>query len=178
MRVLRNEDTLARSVTSSRDARRCQRDDTPIPISVFDNGQNTVSVDWTDCANQEALIALGDERAKKRGPKRKFHGWVKLSVASARGSNRTVTHTPLRQTQHNLENRFHVDITWPEGLNGDVRTEHLQELVDASEWEASVVSETYHIYSEAAASAFRARSTFSMISAADFVQTNGRGFSL
>ena len=136
MRRLRDEDTLARSVTSSSDARRCRRDDTPIPISVFDNGQNVVSVDWSNRASRADLIALGEERARKRGPNRRFHGWVKLSVASAKRNNRTVTHTPVRETPNNLENRYHVDITLPDGLTGDVRTEHLQELVDASAWEA------------------------------------------
>ena len=136
MRPLRGEDTLARSVTSGSDAKRCRRPSTPIPIWVFDNGKNTVSVDWTNCASREELIALGEERARKRGVNREFHGWVKLSVANAKRSDRTVTHTPLYGTKHSLENRCHVDIALPEGLTGDVRTEHLQELAEASEWEA------------------------------------------
>ena len=139
MTQLQDHHTLARSVTSGDDAKKCRNPETPIPISVFDDPSDVISTDWTDFASQAVLVQLGEERAKKRGQGRKFHGWVRLSVAAARGNGhliRTVYHREVEATPNNLANPFHVDICLPNGVPGDVRTEHLHELVDASEWEA------------------------------------------
>lgn len=136
MRELRNDDTLARSVTSGYDAKRCRSPDAVIPITVFDRPGNEISVDWTDFAEHRELVALGEERARKRGHGRRFHGWVKLSVANARGQDREVRHTPVRETPTSLANPYHVDIYLPRGVPGDVRTAHLQELAECSEWQA------------------------------------------
>lgn len=136
-RPLEGHHTLARSVTSGQDAKICRRA-VVIPILVFDDSSDVISTDWTDIASEGELVELGKERAQKRGVNRKFHGWAMLSVQDAKGSGRTVCHTPMEMTPDSLPNPFHVDIKLRlmNGAPGDIRTQHLQELADAARWES------------------------------------------
>lgn len=125
---------MARSVTGGSDAKSSARRG-QVPISVFDDPNNIISVDWIDPASDEQLIALGEERAKKRGSGRKFHGWASLSVEVARRKKRVVKYAPTEETEQDSANPFHVNIILPSDMTDDIRTEHLQELAKASRWE-------------------------------------------
>ena len=77
---LNPSEKLARAVTSGTDAKVCRKSD-KVPASVFvQEGNWELSVDRIDHMSDTEAVQQGQLIAKKRTPKRTFHGWGLIEV--------------------------------------------------------------------------------------------------
>ena len=87
----------------------------------LESGQaESISVDRMDHAPIDELAAWSRERARRRGPSRRFYGWAVLKVRDANKDGRTVKATPT------LQNRCHADVFLNITATGEER-KHQQE---------------------------------------------------
>ena len=99
-------------------------------------GKIDISVDWISAAPIGEITEIAEKRDADRG--RTFYGWATVSVESASANNRRVVASPIP----NL-NPYHADIKLPASAAADEyqRAHHLQQLADASSWQAAEMSQ-------------------------------------
>ena len=123
---------IGRGISSRNEARRARRNRTS--KNVFDpgEGKSDISVDRISAAPISEITKIAKKRDTDRG--RTFYGWAAVSVESASANNRRVVASPIP----NL-NPYHADIKLPASAAADEyqRAHHLQQLADASSWQAA-----------------------------------------
>ncbi|MYA40662.1 MAG: hypothetical protein F4Z31_02745 [Gemmatimonadetes bacterium] len=103
-------ETIARGVFSSSDYGAESR---TVRFGAFLEKGLELSVDRSDDAALDDLVALGDMRAEQRGPHRNFHGWAVLNVAEAKRHGRRGGDGCQVWESGKAENPHHADIELP-----------------------------------------------------------------
>lgn len=127
---------IGRGISSSKEARRARQN--RISKSVFDpgEGKSDISVDRISAAPISEITKIAEKRDTDRS--RTFYGWAAISVELASANKRRVVKSPIRNV-----NPYHADIKLPAAAADDVyqRAQHLQQLADASSWQAADMSQ-------------------------------------
>ena len=122
------QESLGRSVFSSRHAKRARRTVAP-PLHFLEKCRETdISVDRLDFASKEDMAEISEAVAAARD--KNFYGWAVVATEIAEASGRQVSATPQP------DNPYHADIKLPDCVMEDreAQKQHAQALADASRW--------------------------------------------
>ena len=122
------EEPLGRRVFSNTSAKRARRSKVPHREFLIKEGETSISVDRLGMAALDDVAALAqDASASRPGP---FRGWASVTGKNAGSNGRRVIASPEDR------NPYHGEIILPNSAATDlgVRTQHAQELADASCW--------------------------------------------
>ncbi len=120
---------LGRSVFSSRDAKRADRNEIPLSVFLEREGISHLSSDRLTIAPQHEAIRIAEKRAEERGPNRSFYGWAIITVGQATTNKRRVVASPQD------DNLYHADIILPSELpSEEEQTQHALELAKHARW--------------------------------------------
>ena len=99
-------------------------------------GKRDISVDRISADHINEITEIAKKHDTDRG--RTFYGWAVVSVESASANKRKVIKSPIRNV-----NPYHADIKLPASVADDTcqLEMHLQQLADASSWQAAEMSQ-------------------------------------